>query len=91
MLHNTLQTRATEMAPEARGSAVSAFAFCLFMGQTLGVSTIGVGVEYIGYRPMIATAGVALAVLAFWFRRRLVSLEPERLPIPVERQPARRA
>ena len=87
MLHNTLQTRATEMAPEARGSAVSAFAFCLFMGQTLGVSIIGFGVEYIGYRPMIATAGVALAVLAFWFRWQLASLEPERLPIPVDRQP----
>ena len=88
MLHNTLQTRATEMAPEARGSAVSAFAFCLFMGQTLGVSTIGFGVEYIGYRPMIATAGVALAVLAFWFRRRLASLEPERLLTSIDRQPA---
>jgi YNFM family putative membrane transporter len=86
MLHNTLQTRATEMAPEARGSAVSAFAFCLFTGQTLGVSTIGFGVEYLGYRPMIVTAGVALAALAFWFRRRLDSLESERLPVPVDPQ-----
>ena len=74
MLHNTLQTRATEMAPEARGSAVSAFAFCLFLGQTLGVSALGFGIEHAGYRPMIVTCGVALAVLGFWFRGRLASL-----------------
>ena len=30
MLHNTLQTNATQMAPEARGLAVSLFAFMLF-------------------------------------------------------------
>jgi predicted MFS family arabinose efflux permease len=71
MLHNTLQTRATEMAPEARGSAVSAFAFCLFLGQTLGVSAAGVGIQCVGYRPIIGLTGVALAALAWWFRRRL--------------------
>jgi YNFM family putative membrane transporter len=74
MLHNTLQTRATEMAPEARGSAVSAFAFCLFLGQTLGVSAAGIGIEYAGYRPIIGLSGVALAALALWFRGRLAVL-----------------
>jgi YNFM family putative membrane transporter len=73
MLHNTLQTRATEMAPEARGSAVSAFAFCLFLGQTLGVSAVGLCIEHAGYRPLIGVTGVALAALAFWFRGRLAS------------------
>src|SRR5690606_34980870 len=37
MFHNTLQTNATQMAPEARGSAVSLFAFCFFLGQAVGV------------------------------------------------------
>jgi MFS transporter, YNFM family, putative membrane transport protein len=74
MLHNTLQTRATEMAPEARGSAVSAFAFCLFLGQALGVAVMGIGVERAGYRPMIAGTGIALIALAFWFRHRLADL-----------------
>jgi predicted MFS family arabinose efflux permease len=73
MLHNTLQTRATEMAPEARASAVSAFAFCLFLGQTLGVSAVGLGIEHAGYRPLIGVTGVALAALASWFRGRLAS------------------
>ena len=38
MLHNTLQTNATQMAPEARGLAVSLFAFALFTGQSVGVA-----------------------------------------------------
>ena len=37
MLHNTLQTQATQMAPEARGSAVTLFACMLFFGQSTGV------------------------------------------------------
>ncbi|MDO8771399.1 MAG: MFS transporter [Burkholderiaceae bacterium] len=36
-LHNTLQTNATQMAPAARGTAVSLFACCLFLGQSLGM------------------------------------------------------
>ena len=71
MVHNTLQTHATEMAPEARGSAVSSFAFCLFLGQAAGVSVLGLGVEWAGYRGAIAATGVGLAVLGFWFGREL--------------------
>jgi predicted MFS family arabinose efflux permease len=36
-LHNTLQTHATQMAPGARGTAVSLFSCFLFFGQSLGV------------------------------------------------------
>ncbi|VTU32257.1 Inner membrane transport protein YnfM [Variovorax sp. PBL-H6] len=36
-LHNTLQTNATQMAPAARGTAVSLFACILFLGQSLGI------------------------------------------------------
>ena len=37
MLHNTLQTQATQMAPQARGNAVTLFACMLFFGQSAGV------------------------------------------------------
>ena len=37
MLHNTLQTLATQMAPQARGLGVSMFATALFFGQGIGV------------------------------------------------------
>lgn len=39
-LHNTLQTHATQMAPHARGTGVSLFVCCLFLGQSLGVSVV---------------------------------------------------
>ena len=69
LLHNTLQTRATEMAPHARGAGVSFFAFCLFLGQAAGVAVFGVGIEVFGYAPMFVLAGVGLAMLAAAFRR----------------------
>ena len=37
MLHNTLQTQATQMAPSSRGTAVTLFACLLFFGQSSGV------------------------------------------------------
>jgi predicted MFS family arabinose efflux permease len=74
MLHNTLQVRATEMAPEARGAAVSFFAFALFLGQAVGVFTYGWVGEHAGYAPGFAVTGVALLVLALRFRARLIGL-----------------
>lgn len=41
MMHNTLQINATQMAPERRGAAVAAFAFCFFFGQALGIGVTG--------------------------------------------------
>jgi predicted MFS family arabinose efflux permease len=40
MMHNTLQTHATQMAPQARSMAVTLFACTLFFGQTLGVAAM---------------------------------------------------
>lgn len=71
MLHNTLQTRATEMAPEARGAGVSFFAFCLFIGQAMGVGFFGWTVERFGYAGPLLAAGLCLLLLALWFRQRL--------------------
>lgn len=45
MLHNTLQTAATQMAPHARGTAVSLFASSLFLGQSIGVVAASALVE----------------------------------------------
>jgi predicted MFS family arabinose efflux permease len=71
MLHNTLQTRATEMAPQARGSAVSFFAFCLFLGQAAGVTAAGAAVERVGYVPTLLAAGAGVQLLSLWFRAQL--------------------
>lgn len=61
--HNTLQLRATEMAPEARGSAFSLFAFAFFVGQGIGPTLAGALVGSLGYAGTIALAGVGLAGL----------------------------
>ncbi len=71
MLHNTLQTKATEMAPQARGAGVSFFAFCLFLGQAAGAAAFGQVIEAIGYPAALAAAGLGLLLLAAEFRRRL--------------------
>jgi MFS transporter, YNFM family, putative membrane transport protein len=41
MLHNTLQTQATQMTPESRGTAVTLFSCSIFLGQFVGVSGAG--------------------------------------------------
>ena len=72
MLHNTLQVNATQMAPEARGLAVSLFAFFLFTGQSLGVALAAPVVDRFGAQPVFAIAAVVLISIAFWFRARLL-------------------
>jgi len=71
LIHNTLQTRATQMAPEARGLAVSVFASCFFLGQSAGVTVAGQMVMAVGYRPLFVSAAVLLPALALLFARRL--------------------
>ena len=71
MLHNTLQTKATEMYPRARGTAISAFALSLFCGQAFGVTLFGRLIAAFGYTPSFVVTGVALLLLALFFARRL--------------------
>lgn len=71
MFHNTLQTNATQMSPDARGSAVSLFAFCLFMGQASGVALLGPVVDGFGYTPAFVACGLGMSALGLWFGRRL--------------------
>jgi MFS transporter, YNFM family, putative membrane transport protein len=67
MLHNTLQTNATQMAPEARGLAVSTFANVLFMGQAAGVWLSGLIIDRIGFAPVFVGAGLTLVAVGAGF------------------------
>jgi len=61
MFHNTMQANATQMAPAARGTAVSLFAAFLFMGQSVGVLLAAALVERLGSAQVIVLgAGVML-------------------------------
>jgi predicted MFS family arabinose efflux permease len=67
MLHNTLQTNGTQMAPEARGAGMALFALCLFVGQAIGVPIAAPIVDRWGAPPVFWAAAIALPLLAFWF------------------------
>ena len=69
MLHSVLQARATEMLPQARGTATSGFAFMLFMGQALGALLCAPGIERLGYRGVFAMDGVAILILGLLLSR----------------------
>ncbi len=69
MLHNTLQTNATQMAPFDRSAAIALFAFGLFVGQAVGAALLGFLLEPIGYRGGFAAAAVALLAIAASFAR----------------------
>jgi predicted MFS family arabinose efflux permease len=73
MLHTTLQTNATQMAPQARGAAVSLFASAFFLGQTAGVFAASQLVARVGTAPVLAGAApflLALGLLFAQLRRR---------------------
>jgi len=71
MLHNTLQTVATQMTPQARGTAVGLFSAALYLGQTAGVATFAVVVDRAGAPVVFMTAALLLPVLALWIAARL--------------------
>jgi YNFM family putative membrane transporter len=71
--HTTVQTKLSEAVPKERGSAVALFATFLFTGQAVGLWAASRVVDGWGLTPVFWCSAVGLAVLAFAFRRRLLS------------------
>ncbi len=63
MLHNSMQTEATELAPSARGSAVALFACGFFVGQGLGPLVFGGLLHALGPQAALVIVAVAIVVL----------------------------
>jgi predicted MFS family arabinose efflux permease len=76
LMHNTIQTKATEVAADARGAAVALYASAWAVGQALGAAAGGTAVALIGYAPTIAAFGAGFAVLGLWLRYNLWRLRP---------------
>jgi predicted MFS family arabinose efflux permease len=74
MLHNTLQTKATEMAPQARGTAVAMYSSAWALGQAIGTAVMGLAVGLGGYAPAIIAFGVGYLALGLWMRGNLNKL-----------------
>jgi predicted MFS family arabinose efflux permease len=72
MLHNTLQTNATQMSPQARSTAVALFSSALYLGQTAGVAAAAVIVDRYTAVPVFILSAALFPVLALWFARKLV-------------------
>ncbi|SDB72373.1 MFS transporter [Belnapia rosea] len=70
MLHNSIQTRVTELAPEARGSAVALHAFHFFTGQSLGPVLVGLAMAGVGAAPALAVAAACILALGLRLKRR---------------------
>jgi predicted MFS family arabinose efflux permease len=68
MLHNTLQVQATQMAPAARGTAVTLFASSLFFGQSTGVLLMAqsVDMDWLSYAFTAAALGVFILGLVVY-------------------------
>jgi len=64
MLHNTLQTNATQMTPQARGTAVGLFSSALHVGQTAGVAAGALVIDRVGAEPLFLATAIALPALA---------------------------
>jgi predicted MFS family arabinose efflux permease len=73
MLHSVMQARATELLPDARATAVSAFVFMLFLGQSAGALAVGAIIGRHGYPTAFrvdAAFIAAISVFLFFYMRR---------------------
>jgi YNFM family putative membrane transporter len=71
MLHNTLQTNATQMSPQARGTAVALFSSGLYIGQSFGVLGGSLLIDRAGGPAIFSTAALFLPLLGFWLAMKL--------------------
>jgi predicted MFS family arabinose efflux permease len=63
MLHTSIQTGVTEVAPAARGSAVALHAFSFFLGQALGPVLVALGRAALGMEATLVLAAMGLLLL----------------------------
>jgi MFS transporter, DHA1 family, inner membrane transport protein len=76
MVHNSLQTEATELAPTARGSAVALFASGLYLGQGVGPLLFGPMAHHAGFTATFVAVAVGLVLLGQAVLRRVMRLPP---------------
>jgi MFS transporter, YNFM family, putative membrane transport protein len=70
-MHAVLQTLATQMAPERRGTAVALFASFLFAGQAIGITLGAQVVDQFGLGSVFIFAILLMPLIAYWFAHKL--------------------
>jgi predicted MFS family arabinose efflux permease len=64
LMHTTLQTRATEIAPAARATGISLFAFSLFLGSSAGAFIVAQSIDRFDYNVTMLAMGVLTLIFA---------------------------
>jgi MFS transporter, YNFM family, putative membrane transport protein len=67
MFHNTMQAKATQMVPTARGTGVTLFAGFLFLGQSLGVLVLAALLGHFNSSHVLGAVGVGVVLLGVFF------------------------
>jgi len=60
LMHNSIQTEVTELAPSARASCFALHAFSFYMGQSVGPMIYGVSIHAIGFEASVIIGGCVL-------------------------------
>jgi predicted MFS family arabinose efflux permease len=76
MIHNSLQTQATELAPTQRGAAVSLHAFFFFLGHAAGPMLYRLGFASVGPKITVLTAALIMSGLGFAVAQLLAREQP---------------
>jgi predicted MFS family arabinose efflux permease len=61
LLHAVIQIYASELAPEARGSAMALHTFFFFLGHAAGPAVYSLGLATVGINPILLTGALVLA------------------------------
>ncbi len=69
MLHNVLQTQATQMAPHNRSTSMALFASVLFLGQSVGVVALSLSLDAGLLNQSLALVAAGIAVVGFLVSR----------------------
>lgn len=72
LLHNTLQTNGSQMAPQTRGTAMALFAFSLFVGQAGGAAMAAWAYDHAGAAALLLVPAALLPLVSWNFARGLV-------------------
>jgi predicted MFS family arabinose efflux permease len=70
-LHGSIQVYATELAPQARGSAMALHSMAFFLGQAAGPIVYGAGFATIGKTPLLIAGAVIMALVGYICSRTL--------------------
>jgi predicted MFS family arabinose efflux permease len=76
MIHNSLQTQATELAPGERGAAVSLHAFFFFLGHATGPVLYRLGMHNLGAQNTVLASALVMSGLGFVVAMLLTRAKP---------------